>query len=70
MIFSSFFCLIISHFLMTKCLTLYVLCKEKLCDNKWLGLKRLKIDNFEVCALSMDMRIGLKNLFLEDFLTK
>ena len=30
LIFSSLLCLIISHFLITKCLILYMLCKEKL----------------------------------------
>ena len=34
---------------MTKCLNLYVLCKEKLGDDKWLELKGLN-DFKEMCA--------------------
>ena len=41
LILSSLLCLINSHFLITKCLILYLLCKEKLGDN-WLGMKGLK----------------------------
>ena len=45
LIFSSLLCLISSHFLMTKCFNLYVLCKEKLGDDKRLGLKGLNSIN-------------------------
>ena len=41
LIFSSLLCLIKSHFLMTKCLILYVLCQEKLGVDNWLGPKGL-----------------------------
>ena len=41
LIFSSLLCLITSHFLITKCLILYVLCKKKLVVDNWLGLKGL-----------------------------
>ena len=43
LIFSSLLCLINSHFLITKCLIFYVLCKEKLGVDNWLGLKGLII---------------------------
>ena len=41
LIFISMLYLINSHFLITKCLILYVLCKEKQGVDKWLGLKGL-----------------------------
>ena len=41
LIFSSLLCLINSHFLITKCLILYVLYKEKLVVDNWLALKGL-----------------------------
>ena len=40
-IFISLFSLINSHFLVTICLILYVLCKKKLAVNNWLGLEGL-----------------------------
>ena len=42
LIFSSVLCLIKLHFLITIYLILYVLCKEKLDVDDWLGLKGLK----------------------------
>ena len=42
LIFSSLLCLINSHFLITKCLNLYVLCKEK-----------LAVDNLLVCGRAL-----------------
>ena len=39
LIFSSMLCLISSHILITKGLILYMLCKENLGVDKWLGLK-------------------------------
>ena len=41
LIFSSWLCLINSHFLITKCYILYVLYKEKLVVDNWLALKGL-----------------------------
>ena len=41
LIFSSWLCLINSHFLITKCHILYVLYKEKLVVDNWLALKGL-----------------------------
>ena len=42
LIFSSLLCLSNSHFFITKCLILYVLCNEKLGVDNWLGLNGLK----------------------------
>ena len=44
LIFSSWLCLINSHFLITKCHNLYVLYKEKLVVDNWLALKGLSND--------------------------
>ena len=41
LIFISLLCLINSYVLITKCLILYVICKEKLGVDNWLGLKGL-----------------------------
>ena len=56
LIFSSWLCLINSHFLITKCHILYVLYKEKLVVDSWLALKGLS--NFEFNSL-----IRLENWF-------
>ena len=49
LIFSSWFCLINSHFLITKCHILYVLYKEKLVVDNWLALKGLNKFVAESC---------------------
>ena len=43
LIFSKLFCLIISHFFYYHMSYFYVLCKEKLGVNNWLGLKGLRV---------------------------
>ena len=45
LIFSNLLCLINSHFLITVCLIFYVLRKERLDVNNWLGLKGLNTVN-------------------------
>ena len=52
LIFSSLLCLISSHFLITKCLILYVLCEENLGVDNWLGLKVLNTFCFQMLRQS------------------
>ena len=51
LIFSSLLCLINSHFLITKCLIFFFLCKEKLTVDKWLGVKGLSHAKLTVPSL-------------------
>ena len=62
LIFSSFLCLINSQFLITKCLILYLLCKEKLSVDNWLGLKGLSYTTgllYPVSCIIMYLRLSI-----------
>ena len=57
-IFSSLLCLINCHFLITKWCILYVLCKEKLSVDTWLGLKGLNWSRSKFSDYSQNMYWG------------
>ena len=63
LIFSSLLCLINSYFLITKCLILHVLCKEKLGVDNWLGLNGLMLF---ICKLKTGLPLFLNAKF-KDF---
>ena len=65
LIFSSLLCLINSHFLITRCHILYVLCKEKLGVDNVLGLKGL-IGVFCLLLNSDTNKIHIKKCFCEN----